>query len=106
MNPDGTPVQRIRVGGNVQASKLINHPSPVYPPLAKQARISGVVQLNAVVGTDGYMKELSVVSGHPLLVQAALDAVRQWAYQPTLLNGQPVEVVTVVDVNFSLAEQE
>ena len=95
-------VQRIRVGGNVQAAKLIRHPSPVYPPLAKQARISGTVKLSALIGKDGAIQNLTVVSGHPLLVQSALDAVRQWLYQPTLLNGEPVEVATEIDVNFTL----
>ena len=95
-------VQRIRVGGNVQAAKLIKHPSPIYPPLAKQARISGTVKLSALIGKDGAIQNLVVVSGHPLLVQSALDAVRQWVYQPTLLNGEPVEVATEIDVNFTL----
>ena len=84
--------QRIRVGGNVQQAKLIRQPKPVYPPLAKQARIQGVVQLSAIIGKDGTIQNLEVVSGHPLLVQAALEAVKQWVYQPTLLNGEPVEV--------------
>lgn len=95
-------VQRIRVGGNVQAAKLMNKPQPVYPPLAKQARISGTVRLSALIGKDGRIQNLTVVTGHPLLVQAALDAVRQWVYQPTLLNGEPVEVATEIDVNFTL----
>jgi protein TonB len=93
---------RIRVGGNVQEAKIINRVQPVYPPLAKQARVSGTVRLNAVISKDGSIQDLQVVSGHPLLVQAALQAVRQWRYAPTLLNGEPVEVVTVIDVNFTL----
>ena len=84
--------QRIKVGGNVQSAKLVRQPRPVYPPLAKQARISGVVKLSAVISKDGTIKELQVISGHPLLVPAALEAVKQWVYQPTLLNGEPVEV--------------
>ncbi|MCZ2154812.1 MAG: TonB family protein [Bryobacterales bacterium] len=96
------PPARIRVGGNVQEAKIINRVQPVYPPLAKQARVSGTVRLNAVIGKDGQIQDLQVVSGHPLLVQAALQAVRQWRYAPTLLNGEPVEVVTVIDVNFTL----
>jgi len=99
-NPDGTQVQRIRVGGNVQAAKMVQQAAPVYPPLAAQARISGVVKLNVVISTTGAVKEISVVSGHPLLVQSALDAVRLWVYMPTLLNGVPVEVATQVDVPF------
>ncbi len=94
--------QRIRVGGNVQQAKLLNQPKPVYPPLAKQARIQGVVRFNAIIGRDGQIQDLKVVSGHPLLVPSALEAVKQWRYQPTLLNGEPVEVVTQIDVNFTL----
>ena len=82
----------------------ISNPPPVYPPLAKQARIQGVVRLDAIIGKDGTMKDLRAASGHPLLVPAALEAVRQWVYKPTLLNGNPVEVVTVVDVNFTLSQ--
>lgn len=98
------PVQRIRVGGNVQQARLVSQPKPVYPPLAKQARIAGVVKLNAVIAKDGSIMNLSVISGHPLLVQSALDAVKQWRYQPTLLNGEPVEVITQIDVNFTLSQ--
>ncbi|HVN04655.1 MAG TPA: energy transducer TonB [Bryobacteraceae bacterium] len=96
--------QRIRVGGNVQQAKLIRQPKPVYPPLAKQARIQGVVRLNAIIGKDGTIQNLTVASGHPLLIPAALEAVKQWVYQPTLLNGEPVEVVTQIDVNFTLSQ--
>jgi len=96
--------QRIKVGGNVQSAKLMRQPRPNYPPLAKQARISGVVKLSAVIGKDGTIKELQVVSGHPLLVPSALEAVKQWVYQPTLLNGEPVEVQTQIDVNFTLSQ--
>ncbi len=92
----------LRVGGNVQAAKIINRVQPVYPPLARQTRISGTVRLHAIIAKDGTIQQLEVVSGHPLLQQAALDAVRQWRYQPTLLNGDPVEVDTTIDVIFSL----
>ena len=95
---------RIRVGGNVQADNLISQTRPEYPALAKQARIQGVVELEAIIGKDGHVMNLSVVRGHPLLVQAALDAVKDWVYKPTLLNGQPVEVQTTIDVNFSLSD--
>lgn len=81
---------------------LIRKVAPVYPPLAKQARIQGVVVMNAVLAKDGTVQNLTVVSGHALLVQAALDAVRQWVYQPTMVNGQPVEVSTRINVNFTL----
>ncbi len=93
---------RIRQGGNVQQAKLINQIKPNYPPLARQTRISGTVRLHAIIGKDGTVQSLTLESGHPLLVQAALDAVRQWRYQPTLLNGVPVEVDTTIDVVFSL----
>lgn len=96
--------QRIRVGGNVQQAKLVRQPRPVYPPLARQARIQGQVRLTAVIARDGTIQELQVVSGHPLLVPAALEAVKQWVYQPTLLNGEPVEVITQIDVNFTLSQ--
>jgi periplasmic protein TonB len=97
------PVQsRIKVGGNVTAARILNRTPPVYPALARQTRISGTVRLHAIIAKDGTVQQLEVLSGHPLLVQAALDAVRQWRYQPTLLNGEPVEVDTTVDVIFSL----
>jgi TonB family protein len=94
--------QRIRVGANVQAANLINKVDPVYPPLAEQARIQGTVRFTVIIGKDGRFANIQLVSGHPLLVQAAKDALDQYVYKPTLLNGQPVEVVTQVDVNFAL----
>jgi protein TonB len=97
-------VQRIRVGGQVQQANLIRQPKPVYPPLAKQARIQGVVRFEAIIGKDGTIQNLRLVSGHPLLVPAAQEAVKQWLYKPTLLNGEPVEVATVIDVNFTLSQ--
>jgi protein TonB len=100
--PKAATPQRIRQGGNVQQAKLINMVRPVYPPLARQARVAGTVRLHAIIAKDGTVIQLEVVTGHPLLVQAALDAVRQWRYQPTLLNGEPVEVDTTVDVVFTL----
>jgi periplasmic protein TonB len=96
--------KRITVGGNVQAAHLVNRVQPIYPPLARQTRISGTVKLHAIIGKNGAVEQLQVVSGHPLLVQSALDAVKQWRYQPTLLNGEPVEVDTEIDVIFSLAQ--
>ena len=95
--------ERIRVGGQVQARNLIAQTNPPYPPLAMQARIQGVVRFNVVIGKDGRVSNVQLVSGHPLLVAAAQDAVRQWVYKPTLLNGSPVEVATQADVNFTLA---
>lgn len=94
--------QRIRVGGNVRPPRLIRQPSPIYPMLAKQARVQGVVTLHAIIAKDGTIQELKVVSGHPLLVPAALEAVKQWLYEPTLLNGEPVEVDMQLDVHFTL----
>jgi periplasmic protein TonB len=102
--PPKPTVTRITRGGNVQAAMLINRVTPIYPPLARQTRISGTVRLHAIIAKDGTIKQLEVISGHPLLVQAALDAVRQWRYRPTLLNGEPVEVDTTIDVIFSLNE--
>src|SRR5205823_7045934 len=75
--------QRIRVGGQVQQANLIRQPKPVYPPLAKQARIQGVVRFNAVIGKDGTIQNLTLMSGHPLLVPSAQEAVKQWLYKPT-----------------------
>ncbi len=92
----------LRVGGNVIAARIVNRVQPVYPPLARQTRISGTVRLHAIIGKDGTVQQLEVMSGHPLLQQNALDAVRQWRYQPTLLNGEPVDVDTTIDVIFSL----
>jgi len=100
--PKPRPTGPIRVGGNVQAARIVNRVQPVYPPLARQTRISGTVRLHAIISKDGTIQQLEVMSGHPLLQQAALDAVRQWRYQPTLLNGEPVEVDTTIDVIFSL----
>jgi TonB family protein len=94
----------IRVGGNIQSAKLVRQPRPIYPPDAKAARISGVVQLMAVIAKDGTVKHLEVISGHPLLVPAALDSVKEWVYQTTLLNGEPVEVQTQIDINFTLSQ--
>ena len=100
--PSPASPPRIRIGGNVQAVKLISQPKPAYPPLARMAHIQGVVELRAIIGKDGSVQDLTVISGPPLLVPAAVTAVQQWVYQPTLLNGDPVEVDTQVDVNFTL----
>jgi periplasmic protein TonB len=97
-------LQRIRVGGNVQQANLIRKVTPLYPPLAKQARIQGVVRFTAIIGKDGTIQNLQLVSGHPLLVESAKQAVSQWQYKPTLLNGDPVEVVTTIEVNFTLSQ--
>jgi protein TonB len=92
------------VGGNVQQAKLLAHVVPVYPPEAKAQGIEGKVRLQAILDKDGKVANLVVLSGDPMLATAALDAVRQWQYSTTLLNGDPVEVVTQIDVNFTLAK--
>src|SRR3989475_792792 len=102
--PPPPPPQRIRVGGNVQAANLLSQVKPVYPPLAKQARIQGVVVLEAEISKEGTIDNLKVVTGHPLLIQSAIDAVKQWRYKPTLLNGEPVPVVTTITVNFAFSQ--
>ena len=99
-----TTPQSIRVGGTAQQAKLIRQARPVYPPLARQARISGHVLLNVIIGKDGTIQNLTVAGGHPLLAPAAVEAVKEWVYQPTLLKGEPVEVVTQIDVNFALGD--
>jgi protein TonB len=102
--PKAQAPKRIRVGGQVESAKLIFQPKPEYPPLAKMARIQGTVRLDAVISKDGTIQDLKVISGHPLLSKSALEAVQRWRYQPTLLNGEAVEVATEIDVNFTLAE--
>jgi protein TonB len=96
------PSGPVRVGIGVQAAKLIFGPKPHFSPLALAARIQGTVKLQAVIAADGSIQNLRVMSGPPLLAGAALDAVKQWRYQPTLLNGAPVEVITEIDVVFTL----
>jgi TonB family protein len=93
---------RIRVGGNVASAKLTHMVPPVYPQPAKTAHVSGTVVLHCIVAKYGTMAQVEYVSGPPLLLKATIDAVRQWTYQPTLLNGNPVEVDTVVRVVFAL----
>lgn len=95
--------RRIVLVSQLEQGMLIDRVQPVYPPLAIQMRIEGTVVLRTIVGTDGRVKELVVVSGHPLLVQAAATAVRQWRYRPTVLNREAVEVVAPVEVHFKLA---
>jgi protein TonB len=85
-------------------AKLVKKVIPEYPALAKTARLSGVVHLLGVIAKDGTIQNLQLISGHPILAGAALAAVRQWAYQPTLLNGRPVEVIAPIDVNFTLGQ--
>jgi periplasmic protein TonB len=96
-------VQRVRVSQGVTQGMVLHKVQPTYPPLARTARVQGSVLLAAVIGKDGTIQNLHVISGHPLLTQAALDAVRQWRYRPYILNGEPVEVDTQVTVNFTLS---
>ena len=95
---------KIRVGGNVQSANIVYRVNPIYPPQAKQERIQGAVTLNVDIGTDGKVEHVEPVSGPPELVQSAIDAVLQWVYKPTLLNGEPVGVTTTVDVNYTLSQ--
>jgi TonB family protein len=100
-----TPL-RVRVGGRVADNNLVKPAAePVYPPLAKQSKVQGDVVLEVNITKEGKVENLTVVSGHPLLTAAAIDAVRQWEYKPTLLNGAPVDVVTTVTINFTLPQQ-
>ena len=98
----GTGTQVIRVGGNVQAANVIRKITPAYPAEAKGNHIQGVVRLGVRIDKDGHVSDVTVLSGDPALTYAAVEAVKQWLYRPTLLNGLPVEVLTEVNVNFTL----
>jgi protein TonB len=95
--------QKVRVPSGVAQGNLIHDVKPPYPPLARQSRIQGTVVLQAVIGKDGTIQNLQVVSGHPMLAQAALDAVKKWRYRPYYLNGEPVDVDTTININFTLS---
>ena len=95
--------QRIRVSAGVTAGNLVTQVKPQYPPLAKAARIQGTVVLAAVISKDGHIENLKVLSGHPMLIQSAMEAVKQWRYKPYYLNGEPVEVDTQINVVFTLS---
>jgi periplasmic protein TonB len=94
---------RVRVSQGVTQGLLLRKINPAYPPLAKQARIAGAVVLQAEISKDGSIQNLHVISGHPMLVPSAIEAVKQWKYKPYILNGEPVEVETTITVNFTLA---
>jgi protein TonB len=96
------PPKRIRISQGVIQGLCTNRVAPVYPKLALNARVQGNVQLKAIISKTGEVTDLQVLSGHPLLVPAALNAVRQWHYRPYLLNGDPVEIETNITVNFSI----
>jgi periplasmic protein TonB len=102
--PKLVPPQKVRVSGGVAEGLLIYKVKPQYLPLAIQARVQGRVILQAVIGRDGSVQNLRVISGHPLLVASAMDAVRQWRYRPYLLSGEPVEVDTTINVDFTLTQ--
>ena len=93
---------RIMIGDHLGTGNMIRQPRPRYPRAAKEARIQGVVHLSVVVAKTGEVKEIHVLSGHPALERAAVDAVKQWQYSPTFLNGEPVEIKTSVDIPFTL----
>ena len=95
-------VQRVRVSQGVVNGLLINRVEPTYPPLAQQARIQGIVVLTAIIGKNGSVQHLQVVSGHPVLAPAAIAAVKQWRYKPYVLNGQALEVETTITVTFQV----
>jgi len=98
------PEKRVyRVGGQVRPPMLIHEVKPLYPALARQARIQGTVRLEAVITREGLIESLRLHGGHPLLAPAALDAVRQWRYRPATLNGHPVDVALSIDVHFTLS---
>jgi TonB family protein len=96
------PPLRVRIGGSVQAPKLLNRVAPVYPQEARAKHIEGTVKLHVILAKDGTVRQVGLLSGDPMLAQAAANAVWQWKYQPTLLNGQPIEVDTEVTVVFQL----
>ena len=107
--PASTPKSKsatgpLRVTTGVAEANLIRRVMPLYPPLAKSARVQGTVEFTAVISKEGTIENLRLVRGHPLLVEAAREAVLQWKYRPTLLNGQPVEMVTDILVNFTLSQ--
>ena len=92
----------IQVASVLQEANLVRRVMPIYPPLAKSARVQGTVEFTALISKEGRVENLRLVHGHPLLVQAAREAIEQWRYRPTILNGAPVEVITDIIVNFTL----
>src|SRR5262245_38146602 len=100
--PPPPPQAPVRVGGAIKQPTKTKHVPPVYPPIAQSARVSGVVIIEATIGADGKVKDAKVLKSIPLLDQAALDAVKQWVFTPTLLNNVPVPVIMTVTVNFTL----
>jgi TonB family protein len=101
---DAPPPPKVRVGGNVAQANLISQPKPVYPADAKRDRIQGTVTLEVEIAEDGTVRDITSAQGPQELIQSAVDAVKQWVYRPTLLNGQAVAVVTTIDVRYTLSE--
>ncbi len=101
--PVRRPAEPLRIGGNVLESRLVRKVEPAYPDLARRARVSGEVALEVTVDAEGAVAAVRILSGHPLLNNAAVEAVRQWKYSPTLLNGEPVPVFAIVTVIFTLS---
>ncbi|HTA22033.1 MAG TPA: energy transducer TonB [Terriglobales bacterium] len=101
--PKAVNPQRIRVSQGVTQGMIIRKIQPAYPPLARQARIQGPVVLQAEIGKDGSIQNLRLISGHPMLAPAAIEAIKQWKYKPYILNGEPVEVETTITFNFTLS---
>ncbi len=97
-----SPARTIRRSESLEQALLIHRVEPVYPALARQIHLEGTVQLHAIIGRDGTIQSLEVLSGHPLLVKSSLDAVRQWRYRPTLLNGEAVAVETSITVIYTM----
>jgi protein TonB len=95
------PTGPVRVSSGTVAGLLLSNPSPVYPPIAKAAHVQGVVVLHAIISKQGTIENLTVQSGPPMLTGAAVDAVKRWRYKPYLLNGDPTEVETTINVNFT-----
>ncbi len=102
--PAASSSQQGIVSGGIQGAVLIRQVPPQYPPIAKAAKISGVVRLRVTIGPDGSVKDVSVIWGNPILAQAAVDAVRQWRYKPVLLNGKPTVAVTEASINFAAGQ--
>jgi protein TonB len=99
------PARVVRIGGQIAQPKLIRQVKPVYPDLAVQSRVSALVILEAEVDTRGYVRTVKVLRGHPLFDDAAIEAVKQWRYQPLLLNGEPTGFILTVTVNFNLQQK-
>jgi periplasmic protein TonB len=100
--PKAATPQQVKVSGEIEAGMLVHQVQPDYPSIARTGRVEGTVRLQAVIGRDGRVRSLTLISGQPLFVQSAIDAVKQWVYKPTFLNGEAVEVLTEINVNFHM----